>query len=464
MSQDVAKHLWPDNFEQLLPLIHEYILNKDTRIKGLSLLKTLVDEFGSNKPDISSQKRRQLKQMLANQGSQILALLKQILDYAYDNPSENFSEYSLQNGKMLSGQSIYPSPNESSDEWPPRRPSGAFDKQLTDICVVSLDTLLSCLQWMPLEQLVGQPLVDSILKYCHLIDSGSIEMATSAMGCMNELMLRKWNSKEFYSLLPTVFRHLYEIVRYLTNESDDRIMDDLEENYRTKLLDFLKYFVHSYINHMENNPYVPTVDFLQVFYKFTFLQPDIYGFRECLEIWDDFLQSVTQRQNPAMSIQIYEGVLLSLSKDMIAKAQFTLNAAELSDVEDSLENIDGQTDYDLFLDELLDIFMKLSEFYPNNVIGDLYMAIDRLIDSLAQLLHQDPGPRKSLSQTAHDFYVFKDLRSFLRVFGQLAHKFAESFEETLDATLELQGKYLKSIELCLSGLPVNQSIPDYVKL
>ncbi len=59
--------------------------------------------------------------------------------------------------------------------------------------------------------------------------------------------------------------------------------------YLSKCGDFFDYFVNSHLKRVEFNTNFPVLDFLSLFYKYTFKQPEIDSFCVCLMTWNVFL-------------------------------------------------------------------------------------------------------------------------------------------------------------------------------
>lgn len=59
--------------------------------------------------------------------------------------------------------------------------------------------------------------------------------------------------------------------------------------FLAKCSDFFFWFVSSHLKRVEFNPHFPVLEFLGLFYKYTFKQPEVDSFCVCLDIWAVFL-------------------------------------------------------------------------------------------------------------------------------------------------------------------------------
>ena len=59
--------------------------------------------------------------------------------------------------------------------------------------------------------------------------------------------------------------------------------------FLAKCSDFFYWFVSSHLKRVEFNPLFPVLEFLGLFYKYTFKQPGIDSFCVCLDTWGVFL-------------------------------------------------------------------------------------------------------------------------------------------------------------------------------
>jgi hypothetical protein len=84
-------------------------------------------------------------------------------------------------------------------------------------------------------------------------------------------------------------------------------------------------------------------------------------------LWTEFIKHVLNTGAASK----YRTILLPFGIELLRKVQYLENPSYLNDLEDGLENVDGLTEFDQFIDEVILILKPLSEFYPGEMIGDL---------------------------------------------------------------------------------------------
>jgi hypothetical protein len=71
---------------------------------------------------------------------------------------------------------------------------------------------------------------------------------------------------------------------------------------------------------------------------------------------------------------------------------------------------------------------------------------------------------RPISETARIHYVFKDLRTFLRIFGRLSDVLAQTFEANFDFTSTMLNRFLEIIQVTFSVFSNYQDFGDFPKL
>lgn len=87
-------------------------------------------------------------------------------------------------------------------------------------------------------------------------------------------------------------------------------------------------------------------------------------------MWTDFLKYLLSDTNTSGLREKYRPLVVAFGHELLCKVQYLENPSYLSDLEDSLENSDGLTESDQFIDEVLVIFRYLSELYPEEIMSD----------------------------------------------------------------------------------------------
>ncbi|KAI3652032.1 hypothetical protein MP228_003335 [Amoeboaphelidium protococcarum] len=367
-------------------------------------------------------------------------------------------------------------------------PRGQFDSESRELCVLTLDILVLIFTHIPLDTVSGQQclniyLLDTVFKLVHVNDSTSVEIGNAALSCISELLLRKFMPPQSNEYVTVIFLHIYEVLKHLTDDSDNSLMDDLDDEYRSRFAELLTLFMQNCLGKIERLQNLPLPNLLELMYKFTMQQPDVLAFRECLLIWHQivlFIQySQETLQSPTSRLQLQipqsqthqklkQGMLM-LSLNLLAKMQYTVNPSFLQDIEDAVENSSGQTDMDMYIDECLSILEPTLKLYPQEVIQVIWEMYERQVATFQQIIAQQQQQQqgmqqKSLSESAHIMYSYKDLRTSTKIVGHLAEVFVDNFEASLDSTFSLLLKFLNVISNCLNGYATNQEHNDYIKL
>lgn len=68
-----------------------------------------------------------------------------------------------------------------------------------------------------------------------------------------------------------------------------------------KLLDFLRLVVSQHLHRLEKSPKWLVSQLLSLLLRFTFQQPHLDGYYQCLEIWEQLLEYLQQRQNSQLN-------------------------------------------------------------------------------------------------------------------------------------------------------------------
>lgn len=254
-------------------------------------------------------------------------------------------------------------------------------------------------------------------------------------------------------------------MKFLTDQTDTKI-DDLDEDYRLKFTGFINALVKTHLHRLIDSPEFPLSAFMELLYQYTFQQPNVHAMRECLTIWSFFVKYIEEQHvagKTAISERFKSG-LLAFANQLVMKMQYSHNPSELSDIEDNEENDDGQTDYDVFLDELLDIIACLVSLYPSDLIPQFYAQMEVLETSFVSICQSSRNDSRPIAETARIHYVFKDMRTFLRVFGRLSETFCGNFEMYFSSTFSMLENFLGVMRVALSAFASYADFGDFPKL
>lgn len=215
-------------------MVQTLIFDREARIIGLKLLKMISEEFISTKTDLSTARRAELKSHFLQHTTVIIESMRQILEDAYETPSRfplsahTFASYdsladlrpNLHMNALSAGGSSFQLC---------QSPRGTFDSETIEICRHALEILIQLFSWIPLVQNVTLPVVNTILKYVQLNDAATVDLGKAAMSCVNEILARNCMPQEFQEYLFLIFRNVFEVLKYLSNDEESGIIDDLDD-------------------------------------------------------------------------------------------------------------------------------------------------------------------------------------------------------------------------------------------
>lgn len=98
---NIAKIEWPEQWSQFLPKVMELCSNQSTIIVGLTLLQSMSEEFVTDKEDVTSMRRQQLRNNLKLEVKKILDFLSQVLESLWVQYGQNTGGAAfIQNNEM----------------------------------------------------------------------------------------------------------------------------------------------------------------------------------------------------------------------------------------------------------------------------------------------------------------------------------------------------------------------------
>lgn len=489
-------------------MIHGYMFDRASRETGLLLLKVFCEEINSTKSDVPTARKDEIQSRFQQEVPGVLMMMQRLLDEAYERPSHSRSvtqapspvkSYSPNHPGQGAGSfgnlsTAFIHSADTSDmpsTWslqfcfasgPPR---GNFDEESQRVCSLALEIIYQLFQWIPVNQWVTMSLFDTLLKFSQINDASNVSLGITAMNCIDELIVRKFSpGQQGQEFLMLIFKYLYDILKYLTDDIDNNSIDDLDEeyvldlfvfliliswsrSYRSKFTALIATIVEHQFHQFLANEQFPTMAFLDLLYKYTFHQPNIHAMHECWLIWNNCIDYTVMQYKDASNHALRDKLrhqLLSFGTELLNRMRYMNNAAELSDVEDGLENEHGETDYDLFLNDVLDIMFKLTELYPDDLVQLVCKEFENLCLSFEAISGSPRNDGRLIEETAHIYYVFKDLRTYLRIIGRLSEMFTEKFEPAFNLVYGLLTRVLGLIELALHRFIAYQDFGDYPKL
>ncbi|KAI8617512.1 hypothetical protein BC830DRAFT_1113101 [Chytriomyces sp. MP71] len=214
----------------------------------------------------------------------------------------------------------------------------------------------------------------------------------------------------------------------------------VDEQYTSKLIHLMSSFMRNHIKRVESVPGFPLDEFLQLLFKFTFMQSSAESFIDCIRIWELFIDFLTAQQNLGISVNRYRDGLVSLSRYVVPALLYSQGSKYLDDL--SFDRSDGhESEWDSFSNTCLSLIAKISDLFP----ADIVQQVIELFIGNEGLLLQVAGPKLDAA--------CRDLCTIARLIGQIAHFFCNlgDFEENLKDTVRLVERILELLKAGLDG-------------
>lgn len=482
-------------------------------IRGLILLKTLTEELVSNRDDVPAARKDELKMLLTQQVPGILMLVQRILDNVFDvrilsplstqtpmpSPSNTLgSPYaSAPIGAGMRSRSTSGSSGKGSfrdrlfghiiNDTDRFVHGGKLDDMSMTVASLALEIMLQLFSWISLSDHVTPALLATLFKYAGLNNEETVALGVLAMSCVNEMLSRSCVPRDFEEYLVQIFRQIFQILQDLTDDNPQKsgnALEELDSTYREKFIDFINLFLTQHMPRVESSLSFPMHEFLEQFFRFTFMQPSLETFQECLRTWSIFLDHLLERlSNQTRLVQTagglaesngglisapldhvkYKAGLLAFVRELLKRILFASSGQDLKDIDDVNENSEGQTEWDQYLLEAVDILGKITDLYPENVLEQLLPLFASNSSGLLQahtILSNNSASREDSTRL---FCFMKDLRSCLVTLCSVSTVFTNAFEVSLGTTVQLVARILDIAEYCHSHVLYRHG-PQFRKL
>ncbi|TPX31556.1 hypothetical protein SmJEL517_g05143 [Synchytrium microbalum] len=473
---DIAKQEFPNEDPDFF--VNIYALQLPSLSLCLTMLKIVAEEFSqSGRQDVPAARKRELDILLKQQVSNILAIAVDVLARIYQSllvsSSTSTPAGSPSEAAFAGGMSLY-SPLKLPDgtSFPhvgisPTRPrnspyghdmfvhGGRISSENATTSGLALEVIQTLFAFIPLEQSTSTYLpntMDMLFKFSQLNDDSTVALGTLAIACLNELMARNYVPPgPFVDFLLNVSVQMCELMRFLTDESPLSTaprLADVDEAYKSKCIEFIQYFMSQHFSRAQGQ--FPVESFLELLFKFTFLQTSADGFQACLKIWDVFLDFLaTQKENASATRQAkkyifwnecsapdnthlqlsrYQECVHSLIRAITKRCRHSENAEELEELSERVETDElGQsaTALDVFRNNCVDLVVKAADLYPVYVLQYFYSLLESDMTAVAA---QNLKPDAMCT-------TIKDLTTISIFFGRLAPLFTSNVEVASSVTV-----------------------------
>ena len=189
-----------------------------------------------------------------------------------------------------------------------------YEKSLISECLQTLNQMLS---WISLANNLNNPLVMTLLSYCHVpscvagqpYQPGDDSLSLLAMDCVNEIMAKKCVPKDVETFLLTIYNHTMAMIA---------IECEYPESFLYKLVFFLQLLASSQFARLESLQIFPLEVFLGQLVKFTFRQEVSEIYLSCLEVWAeilDHLKLTADKRDPNSHLfAMYKTTIVDLNR------------------------------------------------------------------------------------------------------------------------------------------------------
>ncbi|XP_034251933.1 exportin-6-A isoform X1 [Thrips palmi] len=372
---DVARLDWPHFYPDFLTNIIQLLQNADTVTLGLVFVQTSSEELISSREDLSVSRREELRRLLLQYVPQLFAILTGVLEEAQQSEGSANRRGSSTGSVGAPAVTATPPPSPTHGQPHSASPPGSLLSCMlssggrgssTGVVRLALEALSHLLSWAPLGEHVSTALTSAIFYWIHAHHSvhasnTDTSLSALAMATINEIFYKKCVPNEWEdSLLGLCEQALalsHELINHIENLSEDLI---------EKLLDFLRLVVSQHLHRLEKSPKWLVSQLLSLLLRFTFQQPHLDGYYQCLEIWEQLLEYLQQRQNSQLNAR-YQEALVLLVGQVLKKMQFRQNRNELLNLDDETLDDDGETEWQRFLRESIESIAKVAELAPLHI-------------------------------------------------------------------------------------------------
>ncbi|KAJ3401436.1 Exportin-6 [Chytriomyces hyalinus] len=227
--------------------------------------------------------------------------------------------------------------------------------------------------------------------------------------------------------------------------------NSIDEQYASKLIHLLSVFLRNHLQRAESVGGFPADEFLQLLFKFTFVQESPESFVDCVQLWEIFVDfcHAQQLKGGEGSVRRYREGLVTLSSCVIPALLYSQNSTYLSLL--SFEKEDGGTEseWSSFSNACLGLIAKISDLFPSEIVQHVIAIFMANGSSLQQAQNQS-----KLNAAC------RDLSTMSRLMGQIAHFLCNvgEIEASLTETTAIVERLLELLRFALSGGNASNSV------
>eukprot|EP01117_Protostelium_nocturnum_P019770 TRINITY_DN8658_c0_g1_i2.p2 TRINITY_DN8658_c0_g1~~TRINITY_DN8658_c0_g1_i2.p2 ORF type:complete len:1053 (-),score=306.94 TRINITY_DN8658_c0_g1_i2:3080-6208(-) len=367
LEVDIGKRDWPHDYPEFFDRVIGFIRSENTCKIGLLLAGTMVSEFVSSKEDLEMKRKQELKTFLIQNLPKLFGNLV-----------------------MLIKSIMHPSPK----------------VERVEIINLSLEIFTQSFNWIPFnDQLLNGEILECILGIVPIGVSikdkrGESEWqkaSQNAMGCINEITSKNYVPPSLQSFFLLVFKQLFQILQHVLGSSSQ--LEELDDEWQDKFVEFTNNFMSNHFHRVESDPSFSTMEFLSLFYKFSFLQETAENFDrfvDCLDVWNNLSEYLINSKKPMHPS--YQEVSFSIFNEILKKIQFNHN-------KNNLESLLSQSksDKDRFIENCIETAIKMGIFCANRSVQLSFNEFQSRVDELLK---------------SFDVYKMRDCTTLLQLIEQ----------------------------------------------
>jgi len=204
---------------------------------------------------ISHYRKVELKARLSSQLPQLIDILKEILDSSFDQIK-----------------------------------SGKGNTELNIFCKETLEVILQIYSLFSIEEVVPNKTLPSLFK---IIQSRN-QISLIAFDCINELIEHHYFPESEKSILLMIFNHIFSVMGDQINDNTNANTNANEELMQ-KFTYFTSTFVSQHLPRVEETDSFPLTAFLELIFKFTFVQNSLNSYSACIDNWKNILENIAAK-------------------------------------------------------------------------------------------------------------------------------------------------------------------------
>ncbi|XP_065579711.1 exportin-6-like isoform X1 [Artemia franciscana] len=431
---DLAKFDWPAEDPDYLDTILNMTSDPQSMLLGLIFLQTTVEEFSSNRENITFERKRDLIKHFSGYLPRILTLFKGILETGSKNP-----------------------------HFPP-----IFDPLTKQILTLVFRCLNQLVIWNSSLLWIDQDLVDLVFRFVRVKENKDLEatcgryaVAFEAMSVINEIIAKPY-ADNASSLVAHVIISGFSILEEMLhpNKLGELALSEIDEGYLSRFIDFVQNFVQSHLTRCLYSPGFNVESFFFLLFRLTDEQTATDAFIACLDIWQIILEIFSlklqeAKMNKEGLLDRFEPVFLAVSDMLLKKIQYDYNSEQIDAIFDVAVDNDSENVWQIYLKTIIEILYDIAVLYYSKVIP----IVESLFTSVCKkymLIHENyfvhvpystalslkPLSEEDISSLIS---LTHDLTGFLQVIGRFSDLFCsvDTYTERKVTALRIFNKMLE---------------------